>query len=77
MTTPETRKRYTLPGWKRAHYIEEYGSLGAITLWATVCQRSFDLPDPEVDEPTEAPADMPLCKRCAENAEKEQSCPAT
>lgn len=70
------QKRYTLPGWKRAHYIEEYGSLGAITLWATKCQRSFDLPDPEVDEPIEAPADMPLCKQC-EAKVKEEPCRAT
>lgn len=60
-----SRKRYTLPGWKRAHYIEQTGSLGAIELWATECNRSYDLPDPEVDEPIEAPASMPLCTPCA------------
>lgn len=71
----DTRKRYTLPGWKRAHYIENTGSLGAIQLWTTDCNRPFALPDPEIDEPTEAPADMPLCQSCAA-ATKEESCPA-
>lgn len=61
----EALKRYTLPGWTRAHYIEQFGSLGAIELWATYCERSYNLPDPEVDDPSEAPADMPLCKQCA------------
>jgi hypothetical protein len=62
----ETRKRYTLPRWTRAHYIESYGSLGHMTLWATVCERTYNLPDPEVDEPIEAPVEMPLCKQCAD-----------
>lgn len=76
MTAMTEQKRYTLPGWKRAHYIENTGSLGAIQLWTTECNRPFDLPDPEVDEPTEAPAGMPLCKQCKENVAKEESCPA-
>lgn len=67
----ETRKRYTMPRWKRAHYIYEYGLLGAIVLWATECQRSFDLPDPEADDPVEAPAEMPMCETCVENVAKE------
>ena len=69
------QKRYTLPKWTRAHYIESFGSLGHMELSATYCERPYQLPDPEVDEPTEAPADMPLCKRCAE-AVKEEPCPA-
>lgn len=32
---------------------------------ATYCERAYNLPDPEVDDPIEAPAGMPLCKQCA------------
>ena len=53
---------FTLPGWKRAHLLEEYGSLGHIRLWQTGCGKPYNLPDPGFDdEPIEAPKDMPIC----------------
>lgn len=56
---------FTLPGWTRAHLLEEAGSLGAIRLWETACAREYRLPDPEFDdEPIEAPKDMPMCADC-------------
>lgn len=56
---------FTLPGWTRAHLLEEYGSLGAIRLWDTACGREYRLPDHEVDdEPIEAPKEMPMCADC-------------
>lgn len=55
---------FTLPGWTRAHGIIQYGSMGAMSLYATECEREYQLPDPEVDEPIAAPPDMPHCKLC-------------
>lgn len=55
----------TLPGWGTAHSLVQYGSLGAIRLWITVCGRDYCTPDHEVDdEPIPAPDDMPRCNRC-------------
>ena len=55
---------FTLPGWTRAHALVQYGSMGAIPLYLTECEREYSAADPEVDEPTVAPADMPRCKSC-------------
>ncbi|MGB3443864.1 MAG: hypothetical protein WBA97_34435 [Actinophytocola sp.] len=56
---------FTLPGWTTAHEVEQYGSLGHIRLWITVCGREYRLPDPEVDDrPLQAPAGMRRCGQC-------------
>lgn len=55
---------FTLPGWTRSHALADYGSMGATTLYVTECEREYQLPDPEVDEPIVAPDEMPHCKAC-------------
>lgn len=67
-TDTAQRPTYSRPGWTRAHYLVEYGSLGAIQLYITACERGYPMDDPEVDEPTPAPKGMPLCSACAKTA---------
>lgn len=62
---------HTLPGWTTAHRLEQYGSLGAIRLWVTLCDREYRTPDQEVDdEPLAAPDDMRRCKHCVRTSEE-------
>ncbi|GAA3878526.1 hypothetical protein GCM10022243_49050 [Saccharothrix violaceirubra] len=63
----------TLPGWTRAHALIEIGSMGAVALYSTGCERDYRPPDPEVDEPIVAPDDMPRCKRCLRRSEERAS----
>jgi hypothetical protein len=68
---------HTLPDWKTAHSLEQYGSLGATRLWVTVCGREYCTPDHEVDdEPLPAPDEMPRCKLCV-RAYEERANPDT
>lgn len=56
---------FTLPGWKTAHEIRPYGSLGHIRLWVTLCGREYRRTEHEVDDrPILAPPDMRRCGQC-------------
>jgi hypothetical protein len=64
-TYSEITAWFTLPGWTRAHEIENIGSLGYIQLWETACGREYRREDHEYDDsPIQAPADMPRCRLC-------------